>query len=183
MLLLDEAHATGVFGARGHGLAEGLDGRDNVVTLRTCGKALGCEGALLCGPAVVRDMLINRGRAFIFSTAPSPLIAAAVRESLRIVADEPERRTALTELIDHAARVLTPHGVLPTGSQIMPLVLGDDALTMRVAAALQATGFDVRGVRPPTVPAGTSRLRISLTLNVGTAEIDALAAALREALQ
>ncbi|MEG3088814.1 8-amino-7-oxononanoate synthase [Sphingomonas sp. PB4P5] len=183
MLLIDEAHATGVFGARGRGLADGLDGRDNVITLRTCGKALGCEGALLCGPAVVRDMLINRGRAFIFSTAPSPLIAAAVRESLHILADEPERRSALAGLIDHAARVLAPQGVVATGSQIMPLVLGEDARTMRVSAALQAAGFDVRGVRPPTVPAGTSRLRISLTLNVGTAEIDALGMALEEALR
>jgi 8-amino-7-oxononanoate synthase len=181
MLLIDEAHATGVFGAQGRGLAAGLDGRENVITLRTCGKALGCEGALLCAPGVVRDMLVNRGRAFIFSTAPSPLIAAVVRESLHILADEPARRDALQRLIDHAGRVLAPHGVVATGSHIMPLVLGDDARTMGVAAAMQAAGFDVRGVRPPTVPAGTSRLRISLTLNAGTDEIDALAIALAEA--
>jgi 8-amino-7-oxononanoate synthase len=183
MLLIDEAHATGVFGEEGRGLAAGLDGRENVITLRTCGKALGCEGALLCAPGIVRDMLVNRGRAFIFSTAPSPLIAAVVRESLHILADEPARRDALQRLIDHAGRVLAPHGVVATGSQIMPLVLGDDARTMRIAAAMQAAGFDVRGVRPPTVPAGTSRLRISLTLNVGTDEIDALAIALAEALR
>jgi 8-amino-7-oxononanoate synthase len=183
MLLIDEAHATGVFGAQGRGLAAGLDGRENVITLRTCGKALGCEGALLCAPGIVRDMLVNRGRAFIFSTAPSPLIAAVVRESLHILADEPGRRDALQRLIDHAGRVLAPHGVVATGSQIMPLVLGDDARTMRIAAAMQAAGFDVRGVRPPTVPAGTSRLRISLTLNVGTDEIDALGIALGDALR
>ncbi|MFC3579469.1 8-amino-7-oxononanoate synthase [Sphingomonas hylomeconis] len=182
MLLIDEAHATGVFGRDGRGLADTLEGRDNVITLRTCGKALGCEGALLCGPAIMRDMLINRGRAFIFSTAPSPLIAAAVRESLRILADEPARRSALDALTEYAAKTFAPYGVTTTGSQIMPLVLGDDARTMRVASALQAAGFDVRGVRPPTVPAGTSRLRLSLTLNVGTAEIDALAVALGDAL-
>jgi len=182
MLLIDEAHATGVFGDKGRGLAAGLDGRDNVITLRTCGKALGCEGALVCAPRVVRDALVNRGRAFIFSTAPSPLVAAMVRESLAILADEPERRTALAELIAHAEQKLARHGVVPTGSQILPLIVGDDAHTMQMAAALQAAGFDIRGIRPPTVPAGTARLRISLTLNIGPAEIDALDTALAAVL-
>ena len=181
-LLIDEAHATGVFGADGRGLARHLEGRENVIALRTCGKALGCEGALLCGPAVVRDFLINRGRGFIFSTAPSPLMASAVRESLRIVADEPERRAHLWELVAAAEQALARCGVVPSGSQILPLILGDDALTMRVAAAVQAAGFDVRGIRPPTVPAGTSRLRISITLNVTPAQIEALGEAIEAAL-
>lgn len=182
-LLIDEAHATGVFGADGRGLAHHLEGRENVMTLRTCGKALGCEGALLCGPMVVRDFLVNRGRAFIFSTASSPLMASAVRESLRIIADEPERRAALQGLIAAAERALAGSGVVPSGSQILPLILGDDALTMRVADAVQAAGFDVRGIRPPTVPAGTSRLRISITLNVTEAEIDVLGEAVEAALR
>ena len=181
-LLIDEAHATGVFGADGRGLAGHLEGRENVITLRTCGKALGCEGALLCGPMVVREFLINRGRGFIFSTAPSPLMASAVRESLRIVADEPERREHLWALVAAAERALARCGVVPSGSQILPLVLGDDALTMRIAAAVQAAGFDVRGIRPPTVPAGTSRLRISITLNVTAAQIEALGGAVEAAL-
>ncbi|MGX7927115.1 8-amino-7-oxononanoate synthase [Tsuneonella sp. HG094] len=174
-LLIDEAHATGVFGARGLGLSESLHGRPNVITLHTCGKALGCEGALLCGPAPLRDFMINRARSFIFSTAPSPLMAVAVGEALRILADEPERRDGLWQRIAHAERVLAACGVAATGSQIMPLVIGDDARTMAVAGALQANGFDVRGIRPPTVPARTSRLRISLTLNASNDEIDALA--------
>ncbi|MEG8014379.1 8-amino-7-oxononanoate synthase [Sphingomonas sp. 22R3R2A-7] len=181
VLLIDEAHATGVFGADGRGLAGAFEGRPDVVTLRTCGKAMGCEGALVCGPAVVRDFLINRARAFIFSTAPSPLMASAARESLRILADEPDRRTALHALVAHAEHVLAPHGVAPTGSQILPLVIGDDAATMRIAAAVQAAGFDIRGIRPPTVPQGTSRLRISLTLNVTEHDITALADALQKA--
>ncbi len=180
ILLVDEAHATGVFGPDGRGLAAALEGRDNVLTLRTCGKALGCEGALVCGPAVARDFLVNRARGFIFSTAPSPLMASAVRESLRILTDEPERRTRLAALVAHAETALAPCGVVPTGSQILPLLIGDDAATMRVAAAVQAAGFDVRGIRPPTVPAGTARLRISLTLNVDEAAIDRLAETLRE---
>lgn len=180
MLLIDEAHATGVFGPGGRGLAADLEGAENVITLRTCGKALGCEGALLCGPRTMRDFLVNRGRAFIFSTAPSPLMASAVRESLRILADEPERRDRLSALTAFAERTLAPCGVTPTGSQILPLVIGEDAPTMQLAAALQAAGFDIRGIRPPTVPPGTARLRVSLTLNVGEAEIAALAETLLE---
>lgn len=182
ILVIDEAHATGVFGPEGRGLAAHLDGRPDVICLRTCGKALGAEGALVCGPAIVRDFLVNRGRPFIFSTAPSPLMASAVREALRICADEPERRAALAALIDHAATVLGPLGATVSGTQVMPLIVGEDARTMALAAHLQAAGFDVRGIRPPTVPAGTSRLRISLTLNASPGDVDALAAALREVL-
>lgn len=182
ILVIDEAHATGVFGPQGRGLAAHLDGRPDVICLRTCGKALGAEGALVCGPAIVRDFLVNRGRPFIFSTAPSPLMASAVREALRICADEPERRAALAALIDHAATVLGPLGATVSGTQVMPLIVGEDARTMALAAHLQAAGFDVRGIRPPTVPAGTSRLRISLTLNATPGDVDALAAALREVL-
>ena len=175
MLLIDEAHATGVLGRGGRGLAADLDGAENVISLRTCGKALGCEGALLCGPAAMRDFIVNRGRGFIFSTAPSPLMASAVRESLRIVADEPERRDRLRDLVAFAERTLAQCGVAASGTQILPLVIGDDAATMRLAGALQAAGLDVRGIRPPTVPAGTSRLRISLTLNVTHADVTMLA--------
>jgi len=177
-LIIDEAHATGVFGRGGRGLAAALEGRPNVITLRTCGKALGCEGALVCAPRVVRDFLVNRGRAFIFSTAPSPLMASAVRASLRLLADEPERRERLAALIDHAATMLSLLGIPSTGSQIIPVVVGDDRRAMALAQALQQDGFDVRGVRPPTVPAGTARLRLSITLNVEAATIDALAAAM-----
>lgn len=183
IMLIDDAHATGVFGRDGRGLADGLDGRADTIILRTCGKALGCEGALVCGPRVVRDFLINRGRPFIFSTAPSPLVTAAVREAIRMLADEPERRERLRDLVRHAERALAPLGVQPTGSQILPVVLGEDARTMAVADRLQRAGFDVRGIRPPTVPQGASRLRISLTLNATTGDVDALAAALGESLK
>ncbi|WP_353203743.1 8-amino-7-oxononanoate synthase [Sphingomonas sp.] len=179
IVLVDEAHATGVFGEQGRGLAADLEDRENVITLHTCGKALGCEGALLCGPRVVRDVLVNRARGFIFSTAPSPLIASAVRESLRMLADEPARRLRLMALIAFAEQSLAPCGVVPTGSQILPLLIGDDVATMRLAKALQEASFDVRGIRPPTVPVGTARLRISLTLNVTEADIAALATTMR----
>jgi 8-amino-7-oxononanoate synthase len=109
-------------------------------------------------------------------------MARAVRESLRILAGEPERRARLQSLITAAETALASRGVAATGSQILPLILGDDARTMRVAEAVQRAGFDVRGIRPPTVPPGTSRLRISLTLNVEEADIAALARAIGDAL-
>lgn len=181
-LIIDEAHATGVFGPDGRGLAAGYDGRENVITLRTCGKALGCEGALVCLPDVLARILINKARGFIFSTAPSPLMAAAVRASLRLMVAQPERRERLHRLIAAAnASFAEKLHLTPSGSQIVPLVLGDDALTMKVAGALQDRGFDVRGIRPPTVPSGTSRLRISLTLNVDAAIVANLADAIAEA--
>ncbi|HEY7959283.1 MAG TPA: 8-amino-7-oxononanoate synthase [Sphingomicrobium sp.] len=181
-LIIDEAHATGVFGRGGRGLAAGRDGLENVITVRTCGKALGCEGALVCCPTIIRDFLINRGRPFIFSTAPSPLMAAGVRAALRILKDGRDRQQQLQDLAAFAADCLEPLGAICHGTQILPLIVGDVSRTMMIALKLQEAGFDVRGIRPPTVPEHSSRLRISITLSVDRQIIAALAAALGEAL-
>ena len=182
VLVVDEAHATGVYGPAGQGLAHDLAGRDNLIALHTCGKALGCEGALVCAPAIVRDFIVNRGRPFIFSTAPSPLMAWLVRQALEIVANEPERQGRLHGLVRRTEARLAALGLPASGSQIIPVVIGDNARTMRIAAALQADGFDIRGIRPPTVPHGSARLRIAITLNVGTREIDAMTESLSAAM-
>ncbi|BCH35104.1 8-amino-7-oxononanoate synthase [Mesorhizobium sp. L-8-10] len=182
-LVVDEAHATGIWGPNGRGLAAAFEGRDNTVALHTCGKALGASGALVTGPGLLCDYLVNRCRPFIYSTAPSPLMAVAVREALAMLSDEPQRRVQLQERVAFAGRQLAERcGVAPSGSQIQPFVIGDNRRTMAVAAALQARGFDIRGIRPPTVPEGTSRLRISLTLNVDEADICAMVEALVEVL-
>ena len=183
MLLLDEAHGTGVFGPGGRGLSAGLDGLHNVITLHTCGKAMGTEGALICGPRIHIDYLINRARAFIFSTAPSPLMAVAASAALDRIEQASDLRDRLKTLRQDAAEAIcAPLGLPSPRSQILPVVLGEDIRTMAVAAALQQAGFDVRGIRPPTVPSGTSRLRISLTLNVGRADVAALGQALLKAM-
>lgn len=181
MLLLDEAHATGVFGRDGRGVAAHLEGEENVITVHTCGKALGVEGALVCAPRVLIDTLINRARPFIFSTAPSPLMAVAVGAALDRVAGAggDALRSALRARIDAAARLICePLGLASPTSQILPVVLGDDRWTMAAARACQSAGFDVRGIRPPTVPSGTSRLRLSLTLNATPDQVAALAGVL-----
>lgn len=182
-LCIDEAHATGVLGLEGRGLAHDLEGRENVVVLHTCGKALGCAGALVTAPAVLCDFLINRCRPFIYATAPSPLTAVAVLEALAILRDEPERRERLARRVALAGREIEARcGVPASGSQIQPVVVGGNARAMALATALQDRGFDIRGIRPPTVPEGTARLRISLTLNVEEAEILLMVDALTEEL-
>lgn len=118
MLLIDEAHATGIFGPDGRGLAAAIEGRANVLVLHTCGKALGGSGALVSGPRVLCDFLINRGRPFIYATAPSPLMAVAACEALRILKDEPERQRRLLRLVAFAGEVARPRGIsVPSESQ------------------------------------------------------------------
>lgn len=180
-LFVDEAHATGVYGPHGRGLAHDLEGRDNVVVLHTCGKALGASGALVTASAVLCDYLVNRCRPFIYATAPSPLMAVAASEALDILRDEPERREQLAGLVAFAGEALEARcGIKSSGSQIVPVIVGDNFRAIALATALQGRGFDVRGIRPPTVPEGTARLRISLTLNVGEADIVDMLEALAE---
>jgi 8-amino-7-oxononanoate synthase len=180
-LMVDEAHATGVFGRGGRGLTAAYEGQENLIAIHTCGKALGAAGALITTTKVLRDFIVNRCRPFIFSTAPSPLMAVAVQEALSILRDEPERQQRLKGLIDFAHRKIgADEGWRLSGSQIMPFMVGDNARAMALAAALQARGFDVRGIRPPTVPSGTARLRISLTNNVDESDVRAMLDALVE---
>ncbi len=181
MLVIDEAHATGVFGPDGRGLGAALEGRPNIISLHTCGKALGVMGALVLCPRVVRDFLVNRARSFIYATAPSPLVAAAVRAALEICAAQGGRREELHKRIDFAGGLLRQKlGIEPSGSQIQPLIVGSDMRAIAFANAMRSRGFDVRAVRPPTVPEGTARLRITLSLNTREAEVAALIDALAE---
>lgn len=177
-LLLDEAHATGVFGRDGRGLAAHLEGAENLVSLHTCGKGLGVEGALVCAPRLLIDTLVNKARPFIFSTAPSPLMAVGVSAALdRIAGPHGDAlRAGLRARIARVAETIcAPLGLPAPGSQILPIRLGGDKPTMAAARACQAAGFDIRGIRPPTVPAGTGRLRLSITLNAAPEDIDRLA--------
>ncbi|MDF1635813.1 8-amino-7-oxononanoate synthase [Mycoplana sp. MJR14] len=183
-LVVDEAHATGVFGRGGRGLASGLESCGNVLTLHTCGKALGVSGALLGLPAVLADYMVNRARSFIYSTAPSPLMAAGVREALRMMEDEPERRSRLDAMLAFVSEELRSKlGIKPSGSQIQPVMIGDNARALRIAQRMQDEGFDIRAIRPPTVPDGTARLRISITLNVDEGQITAMTGRLAAAIE
>ncbi|MGX5708798.1 8-amino-7-oxononanoate synthase [Brucella lupini] len=166
-LFIDEAHATGVHGPDGRGFATGLGNRQNIITLHTCGKAMASSGGLVGGDPVLRDFLVNRARPFIYSTAPSPLQVSATRLALKTMIAEQHRRPELHRLIAFAnAQFADRLGKAGSGTQILPLVIGDADRTLRIAHRMQTDGFDIRAIRPPTVPAGTARLRITITLNV-----------------
>lgn len=174
-LVVDEAHATGVLGPEGRGLASMLKGGAHLITLHGCGKALGVSGALLCLPATLAGYLVNHARSFIYSTAPSPLVAVGVRAALQLVRDAPERRDRLQALCRHAEDTLASTlGITPSFSHIQPVMIGDNARASRIAGLMQKEGFDIRAIRPPTVAIGTARLRLSITLNVDKAQITAM---------
>ena len=162
MLIVDEAHSTGVYGEDGKGLCWEIiqkSGYENLITLHTCGKAIGVAGGLVCAAEEVIEYLINAARPFIYSTAPMPLQAVLVQESLKILASEDgqARRAKLMDLCQQAHELFGGKG-----TQIVPIMIGDDEKAVQVAVALQAAGYDVRAIRPPTVPEGTARLRVSL---------------------
>lgn len=184
ILVTDEAHATGVFGPDGRGLSAWLEGRPNVVSLHTCGKALGTSGALLCGPKILRDFLVNFSRPFIFSTAPSPIIAASVRAAMQLCKEQPERRKQLAALITFANSAIEARcGIPQSGSQIIPVIVGSDKRSTALASAMRGYGYDIRAIRPPTVPEGTARLRIALTLHASQELVNEMIEALRFELQ
>jgi 8-amino-7-oxononanoate synthase len=178
VLVVDEAHATGVLGPEGRGIGIGLQG-PHWVNLHTCGKGLGVSGALICAPSEIIDFLINKARPFIYSTAPPPHLASAVKRALELVDEEPWRRERVLALAGLARRRILGEEEKTGGGPIIPLVLGEEARALHVAGELQARGFDVRAVRPPTVPEGTSRLRISIHADHREDDIVALADALR----
>ncbi len=185
-LIVDDAHATGLYGEeRGSGLCESFGVERRVAAVvSTLGKAVGLSGAFVAGPQVLVDYLINRCRPFVFSTAPPPVLLLALAAALDLVAGEPRRRRRALMLADRLRRRLTVLGVArpPGDGPIVPLLLGDNARALATAERLAVQGFDVRAIRPPTVPPGTARLRVSVHADHAEAEIDALAAALAGAL-
>jgi glycine C-acetyltransferase len=165
MVMVDEAHATGVIGADGSGMVKAAGLHDRVtVQMGTLGKALGTFGAFVAARRSIVDWLINGARSFIYTTALPPPVVAAALAALTIVRTEPQRRHDLSANAAHLHRGLQRLGLsLPAApSHIMPLVIGDAERTMRLSERLLADGVFVQGIRPPTVPDGTARLRITV---------------------
>ncbi len=180
LLLIDEAHATGLLGSDGAGLAQhqGVHGRVALV-MGTLGKGIGAFGAFVCCPAILREHLLNTARGFIFSTALPPPVVGAALAGIRIARAEPWRRERALAL---AGRLRQALGQPDRPSAIVPVPIGPDAEAVRIAQELQARGFDVRAVRPPTVPAGSARLRITTGAHLADAPVEALILALAECL-
>lgn len=180
-LIVDEAHAVGIFGARGSGLVEAVGvGEDVLLTVNTAGKALGVSGAFVAAPAWTIEYLVQQARPFIFSTAAPPAVAGALAASLSIVAEEPGRRTTLLHLARHLRGRLAAEGltIAPGESQIVPVMIGDNERAVAVAESMQRQGFDVRAIRPPTVAPGTARLRVAVNIGHDEGLLDVFAAAL-----
>jgi 8-amino-7-oxononanoate synthase len=182
-LLVDDAHGFGVLGATGAGSVEdaGLTVADVPVLMCTLGKAIGTFGAFVAGSGTVIESVLQRARTYIYTTALPPAVAAATREALRVLRDEPERRERVRA---HAARFQAGVRALglqamPSATPIQPLLAGDEAAAVAASAALFDLGLWVPAIRPPTVPAGTSRLRFTLSASHTDAQIDQLLDALR----
>jgi 8-amino-7-oxononanoate synthase len=163
-VIVDEAHATGCFGVGGAGLVATGDLRGRVLaTVHTGGKALGVAGACVCGSRRLKEVLINRCRHFIFTTALPPALGAWWLGAIaRVRADDAGRRDLFFNLAEFRA-ALAQQGVVGLGIDfIVPVVLGGDGRAVLAARRLQETGWDIRAIRPPSVPAGTARLRIAI---------------------
>jgi 8-amino-7-oxononanoate synthase len=165
-LIVDEAHATGVCGPGGRGcVAEaGLAGRV-FASVHTCGKALAAAGAFVCGSGALRRFLINHSRIFIFSTALPPYFAGQVAAGMRLAVTADTERAHIANLGSFLRNELQGNGFDTAGSDshLVPVVLGSNDSALAFASRLQARGFGIRAIRPPTVPRGTARLRLSLT--------------------
>lgn len=183
-LIVDEAHAVGVYGARGSGLVE-VTGIEPFLSVNTAGKALGVCGAFVAGASWSIEYLMQRARPFIFSTAPPPPVASALDASLTLLESEPWRRRQLLDRASYLRRRLDQAGIAVADgvSQLIPVVLGDNQRAVQVAALLQQEGFDVRAVRPPSVPPGTARLRLSVNTNLSEETLDRFVTALAAAIE
>jgi len=180
LVMVDEAHATGVLGPSGAGAVEalGLQGRVDV-EVATLGKALGVAGAAVCGSRLLIDLLINRARSFIYTTAIAPPLAAAVLAALDIAGREPERRERLARNGAHLRCELRRLGyaVAAGSTPIIPVQVGDSAAALRLSELLLERGIFVQPIRPPTVPDGTARLRVTVMATHTLADLDLAVAA------
>jgi 8-amino-7-oxononanoate synthase len=184
--LVDDAHGLGVLGAGGRGslAIAGLDATAVPLLVGTLGKAFGTFGAFVAGAADTIDYLLQHARTYIYTTALPPAVAAATRVALRLAAAEEWRRERLQQLIARfrAAALAAGLRITTSTTPIQPLIVGDDAEAVRVSDRLREAGFWVAAIRPPTVPPGSARLRITLSALHRESEVDALVAALVPAL-
>ncbi|MCQ2109242.1 MAG: 8-amino-7-oxononanoate synthase [Fibrobacter sp.] len=196
LLMIDEAHSTGVLGKTGRGLAEHFNDKgipcDHAdVTLGTLSKSIGCEGGFVVGKQNLIDFLRNKARSFIFSTAMSPAMAQAAANNLKFIEQHPERVQQLQENVKFFCDALVKAGAVPTSSRlaenqesaIVPIVIGDEAAALRASAALQEKGILIPAIRYPTVAKGQARLRASLMASHSREDLEKAAKAIADVLK
>jgi 8-amino-7-oxononanoate synthase len=182
-LIIDEAHALGTLGPAGRGIAASLGVQPDVL-IGTLGKSIGLQGAFVAGPRTLRTWLWNRARSFVFSTGISPSLAAVISERILRIAQDDNARERLEKISRHLrteiARILGP-ALMPSQGPILPCFVGSPEVAVRISNRLRERGVLVQAIRPPTVPVGTSRLRITAHARLTDQEIDFFLAALRDA--
>lgn len=185
ILIVDEAHSLGCLGKTGAGLAQALDVLDDIdIIIAPLGKAIAATGAIVASRKVVIDYLVNKARAFIYTTAPSPANCAAILAALEIVKTEPDRRKKLATNAEYLRNRLGKLG-LDTGdstTHIIPVIIGSSKDTLTISKELYDRGFFIAAIRPPTVPAGSARLRISLQSEHTKEQLDSLCDVLKEVI-
>ncbi|MHB1425220.1 MAG: 8-amino-7-oxononanoate synthase [Gemmataceae bacterium] len=185
LLLIDEAHATGILGEHGRGVTDSLPhgswSRERVLKVGTLSKALGAQGGFVCGSRRLVAWLVNQARPYIFSTALSPPVAAAARRAVAVVRQEPERGRHVLALAERLRRELREVGgiVGDSCSQIVPLIVGEAWEAVRLSRRLEKQGFLAPAIRPPSVPEGSARLRLSVTAAHTESDVLRFLAALR----
>lgn len=186
VLVVDEAHGTGVFGSQGRGLVDELilaprsaPARlsENLIVIHTCGKALGGAGGIICANAETIEYMINAAMPFVFSTAPPPLQALITQKSIELCSGSvgDAARAKLRTLMNMAQETLGG-----AGTQIVPVIIGEDQKALEASFALQDQGYDIRAIRPPTVPEGTARLRLSLNAHLNPQDLQEVALQLQK---
>lgn len=183
VLIADEAHGLGCFGPSGAGIAEESGLLDHVdIVVAPLGKAAASSGALIASKKVVIDYLINKARPFIYTTAPSPACGAAALAAIRIIREEPRQRQRLQDNALHLRRRLGEMGldIGRSTSQIIPVIAGSSDKALAMAGGLEERGFFILAIRPPTVPKGTARLRISVQSDHTAEQLDGLCTAIGE---
>jgi len=185
-LVIDEAHALGVRGPQGRGIAAEMKcEREIFAVVYPCGKALASAGAFVCCHAALKEFLVNRARTFLFSTAMPPYIAGQIRAALAIARAEDSRRMYLRELSAALRQALAAVGLNfgSSSTHIVPVIFGANEAALHVASQLQAAGFIARAIRPPTVPAGTARIRVSLTSRITREDVHRVVAIMNAAVR
>jgi len=183
-IVLDEAHATGVFGPEGRGIAAAYAREPEILAVvHTCGKALASAGAFVCGTSTLKEYLVNRARTFIFSTAMPPYLARQIQAALALARAADAERLHLREIAALLRSELAARGFDcgTSATHIVPAILGTNESAVHFAAEFQRSGFAVRAIRPPTVPAGTARVRFSLTSRITRDEVHRLVQAMEAA--
>lgn len=182
-LLVDDAHGTGVMGHTGRGSIEywGVESA-NILHMGTLGKAIGTSGGFMTGTKDFIAYLINTSRSFIYSTAPPPAMAAAAQAAIHLIQQEPERRDRLWQNREHMYQGLKAMGCHMPKSQspILPIIVNDPRLAVEMSLGLQKKGIYIPAIRPPTVPKGTSRLRVTVSAEHTIEQIDAALSAIQQ---